>query len=360
MSIRDITTPSQNSEPRHELPPISELFQTVDSSDARRQDHDNYLLERRAPRHEHGTYTTQPGPYHTSAYQPRFDRRTALRAEYEPRLPRADYEPRIPAEPYSVRPVATPSNPDGPPPPPPFVRESHVHPHASQVPHVPHVIGSYPNHPYQPHYLEAQYAHHPNVFYHAETGQYIHAWNGEVGPNDPNFGRKRRGNLPKEATNRLKRWFADHGDSPYPSEEEKVQLSRETGLGLNQISNWFINARRRQPGRDAREALQREQELRQEQHQMQQQQQSASSSSQPSSTPSPTDESSSSVASIELDRGHSRYEVLARSSPPRTRSSGVVTSPYSHGATRYSERHSLHRSSRRSSTPETRRERRHR
>ncbi|KAK8155383.1 hypothetical protein BKA80DRAFT_257604 [Phyllosticta citrichinensis] len=328
MSIRDIrtctpeltvsaaqTTPSQNSEPRHELPPISE---------------------------------------------PRFDRRTALRAEYEPRLPRADYEPRIPAEPYSVRPVATPSNPDGPPPPPPFVRESHVHPHASQVPHVPHVIGSYPNHPYQPHYLEAQYAHHPNVFYHAETGQYIHAWNGEVGPNDPNFGRKRRGNLPKEATNRLKRWFADHGDSPYPSEEEKVQLSRETGLGLNQISNWFINARRRQPGRDAREALQREQELRQEQHQMQQQQQSASSSSQPSSTPSPTDESSSSVASIELDRGHSRYEVLARSSPPRTRSSGVVTSPYSHGATRYSERHSLHRSSRRSSTPETRRERRHR
>ncbi|KAF2085500.1 hypothetical protein K490DRAFT_9415, partial [Saccharata proteae CBS 121410] len=55
----------------------------------------------------------------------------------------------------------------------------------------------------------------------------------------------RRGNLPKEATTVLKQWFEDHKDSPYPSEDEKTALCERTGLSLNQVSNWFINARRR-------------------------------------------------------------------------------------------------------------------
>jgi len=33
---------------------------------------------------------------------------------------------------------------------------------------------------------------------------------------------------------------------PYPTEDEKQELMRQTGLQMNQISNWFINARRRQ------------------------------------------------------------------------------------------------------------------
>ncbi|KAF1968914.1 hypothetical protein BU23DRAFT_255444 [Bimuria novae-zelandiae CBS 107.79] len=78
---------------------------------------------------------------------------------------------------------------------------------------------------------------------------------------DPNsFNRKRRGNLPKEATAVLKKWFQDHRESPYPTEDEKVQLMATCGLTLNQVSNWFINARRRAPGReqrDAREAAER-------------------------------------------------------------------------------------------------------
>jgi len=57
--------------------------------------------------------------------------------------------------------------------------------------------------------------------------------------------KKRRGNLPKSATNLLKKWLYDHLLHPYPSEEEKAALASQTGLSLNQICNWFINARRR-------------------------------------------------------------------------------------------------------------------
>lgn len=57
--------------------------------------------------------------------------------------------------------------------------------------------------------------------------------------------KKRRGNLPKSATNLLKKWLYDHLLHPYPTEEEKSALAAQTGLSLNQICNWFINARRR-------------------------------------------------------------------------------------------------------------------
>ncbi|RMZ92383.1 hypothetical protein DV736_g387, partial [Chaetothyriales sp. CBS 134916] len=58
--------------------------------------------------------------------------------------------------------------------------------------------------------------------------------------------RRRRGNLPKHITDILRGWFQEHLDHPYPSEEEKQMFIAQTGLTLNQISNWFINARRRQ------------------------------------------------------------------------------------------------------------------
>jgi len=57
--------------------------------------------------------------------------------------------------------------------------------------------------------------------------------------------KKRRGNLPKTATNILKKWLFEHLFHPYPTEEEKSALAQQTGLTMNQISNWFINARRR-------------------------------------------------------------------------------------------------------------------
>lgn len=63
---------------------------------------------------------------------------------------------------------------------------------------------------------------------------------------NPNFGRKRkRENLPKNVTEYLKDWLIIHKKHPYPTEKEKQQLAEETGLTVSQISNWFINARRR-------------------------------------------------------------------------------------------------------------------
>lgn len=72
----------------------------------------------------------------------------------------------------------------------------------------------------------------------------------------PNFGvigdatdpkiKRRRGNLPKPVTDILRAWFHEHLDHPYPSEEDKQMFMTRTGLSISQISNWFINARRRQ------------------------------------------------------------------------------------------------------------------
>lgn len=67
-----------------------------------------------------------------------------------------------------------------------------------------------------------------------------------MGMGGDNKTRKRRGNLPKETTDKLRAWFVAHLHHPYPTEDEKQDLMRQTGLQMNQISNWFINARRRQ------------------------------------------------------------------------------------------------------------------
>lgn len=57
--------------------------------------------------------------------------------------------------------------------------------------------------------------------------------------------KRKRGNLPKHVTDVLRQWFEEHENHPYPTEEEKQMLIHRTGLLMSQISNWFINARRR-------------------------------------------------------------------------------------------------------------------
>ncbi|KAK9520509.1 hypothetical protein VZT92_020390 [Zoarces viviparus] len=56
---------------------------------------------------------------------------------------------------------------------------------------------------------------------------------------------KKRGIFPKVATNIMRAWLFQHLSHPYPSEEQKKQLSLDTGLTILQVNNWFINARRR-------------------------------------------------------------------------------------------------------------------
>ncbi|KAK4251445.1 C2H2 transcription factor [Corynascus novoguineensis] len=49
----------------------------------------------------------------------------------------------------------------------------------------------------------------------------------------------------RESVKILKNWLSTHSKHPYPNEEEKEMLQRQTGLSKTQITNWLANTRRR-------------------------------------------------------------------------------------------------------------------
>jgi len=49
----------------------------------------------------------------------------------------------------------------------------------------------------------------------------------------------------RESVKILKNWLSTHSRHPYPNEEEKELLQRQTGLSKTQITNWLANTRRR-------------------------------------------------------------------------------------------------------------------
>lgn len=48
----------------------------------------------------------------------------------------------------------------------------------------------------------------------------------------------------RESLRVLKNWLSSHNRHPYPSDEEKEALQRQTGPSKTQITNWLANARR--------------------------------------------------------------------------------------------------------------------
>lgn len=43
----------------------------------------------------------------------------------------------------------------------------------------------------------------------------------------------------------LQKWLIENFREPYPSKNDKKDLSSKSGLNLKQVNNWFINARER-------------------------------------------------------------------------------------------------------------------
>lgn len=65
-------------------------------------------------------------------------------------------------------------------------------------------------------------------------------------PTETFTARKRHSNMyPDSVYNVLVSWVNSHRSNPYPSEGEKIAISKKTGLTILQINNWMSNARRR-------------------------------------------------------------------------------------------------------------------
>lgn len=77
------------------------------------------------------------------------------------------------------------------------------------------------------------------VGYGPHYGDYLRFGEMAIGVGTDNKQRKRRGNLPKETTDKLRAWFVGHLHHPYPTEDEKQELMRQTGL---QMSKYITRA----------------------------------------------------------------------------------------------------------------------
>jgi hypothetical protein len=61
-------------------------------------------------------------------------------------------------------------------------------------------------------------------------------------------GRRRKStSLPQETVDYLKEWMMspEHIAHPYPTDQEKAQIMADTGIELKQLTNWFVNNRKR-------------------------------------------------------------------------------------------------------------------
>ncbi|KAL3826960.1 LOW QUALITY PROTEIN: hypothetical protein ACHAXA_000024 [Cyclostephanos tholiformis] len=66
-------------------------------------------------------------------------------------------------------------------------------------------------------------------------------------PSSASRGGRKSASLPVETVEYLKSWMMspDHVAHPYPTEQEKAMIMAETGIELKQLTNWFVNNRKR-------------------------------------------------------------------------------------------------------------------
>ena len=59
--------------------------------------------------------------------------------------------------------------------------------------------------------------------------------------------KKKTTSLPPETVDYLKAWMMseEHIHHPYPTEQEKAKIMQDTGIELKQLTNWFVNNRKR-------------------------------------------------------------------------------------------------------------------
>ena len=59
--------------------------------------------------------------------------------------------------------------------------------------------------------------------------------------------KKKSTSLPASTVEYLKAWMMspEHVAHPYPTEKEKSQIMADTGIELKQLTNWFVNNRKR-------------------------------------------------------------------------------------------------------------------
>lgn len=102
--------------------------------------------------------------------------------------------------------------------PPPPAAHHYTYDHAPDAYYARHSYSTAPHPAYDNGYSD-------NIRFHSHIGSMDHSA----------FNRKRRGNLPKEATNLMKQWFAENRDSPYPTEDQKAEMCHMTGLNMSQV-----------------------------------------------------------------------------------------------------------------------------
>lgn len=98
-------------------------------------------------------------------------------------------------------------------------------------------------HPKSPHhtYERTPFSAGPYARQYGEYSRY-----GELGHmGNDNKQRKRRGNLPKETTDKLRAWFMAHLSHPYPTEDEKQELMRQTNLQMSKFPRKDLDNRHR-------------------------------------------------------------------------------------------------------------------